>query len=59
VSLGTRQRKAVVTTPGNGDGVTLGKGSLFAECPLYRHLAKSSLWALLPGPSPSVLGDTR
>jgi hypothetical protein len=47
VSLGTRQRKVVVTSPGNGDGafaechkVTLDKGSLFAKCALYRHSAK-------------------
>jgi hypothetical protein len=47
VSLSTRQRKVIVTAPSNGDGantkchkVTLDKGSVFAECPLYRQSAK-------------------
>jgi hypothetical protein len=34
--------------------VTLGKGSLFAECLLYRHLAKKLHVAPLPVPLPSV-----
>jgi hypothetical protein len=43
VPVGTRQRKTVVTAPGNGDDA-------FAECSRW-HSAKRL-------PSPSVLGDT-
>jgi hypothetical protein len=52
VSLGTRQRNIVVTTPGDGDRACI-------ECPPSDTRQRSSLWAPLPVPLPSVLGGTR
>jgi hypothetical protein len=39
--------------------LTLGKGSLFAECLLYRHSTKKHLVGPFPVPLPRVLGGTR
>jgi hypothetical protein len=58
----TRQRKVVVTAPGNGDGA-------FVDCPQRGTRQRLTLWqvsivlthprASLLGPLPSVLGGTR
>jgi hypothetical protein len=52
VSPNTRQRKVIVTAPGNDDGAN-------AECPQSDNRQRSSPRAPLPGPLPSVLGGTR
>jgi hypothetical protein len=58
MSPSRRQVTAMEPVP-SAHQVTLGKGSLFAECPFTDTRQRSSLWAPLPVSLSSVLGGTR